>query len=271
MATMNNQSASPFFGKLPLELRRMVYCFCLFVGEVAPYDECHGSESHGFKSHDLESPYVPLLRTCKAIYLEAEPVIYENTFILSDARAVRKLFETTLPTPARKLLLKSLKLCLQINDHRPRDCLAPINDLIAHKGVQRRVTDTHQTVSEPGCEVYFRSKAVLMGVIWPLQIDPILDCLALNRLVLDLSETFCPFLTCSLEASAIMCFRHGFALQAPKVVEIKGWDAGRADVDDMVRECFRMWTAKRAGRRLSVGSEAQSWLLKAVRKEGWEG
>ena len=77
--------------------------------------------------------------------------------------------------------------------------------------------------------------------------DPILDNLTLDRLVLDLSDSFCGSnCTCRKVAAAIPYFKEGFTLQAPKVVQIKGWDTGCADVEVMVRDCLRVWTLRRA-------------------------
>ena len=83
-------------------------------------------------------------------------------------------------------------------------------------------------------------KSKLRDVTWQRKVDPILDKFTLERLVLDLSDSFCEddSCKCRLAGMAILCFRKGFALQAPKAVEIKGWDAGRPDIDAMVRNCL---------------------------------
>ena len=263
----------------------MVYCHCLFVGEVFPYYDFHCLNDRPLRC-------VSLLRTCKAINLEAEPVLYRNTFVLSSVKAVQQLFDITLSTPARKLLLKSVELSLEGDNSCPVYCWPYFNQDFALEDVQsevvQRVADTLDSLTKSICgeggsksnlEDHLLRKAVLLDAIWPLQIDPILDSLALDRLVLGMTECFRdPKCRYKMEASTIMCFREGFALQAPKVVEIKWWrDAGRADIDAVVLECFQLWTAERAGRRVgavcmapNVVSEAQSWLLEAVRKEKQE-
>ena len=77
-----------------------------------------------------------------------------------------------------------------------------------------------------------------------------------------------------MAAMAILCFKKGFALQAPKAVKIKGWNCVRFDVSTVVRDCLGIWTARRAasvagcaGSALDTISEAEKWLLEAAREE----
>ena len=62
----------------------MIYRHCLFVGKVAPYSNS--------KAKPL-SLYVPLLRVCKALFFEAQPVIYHNTLIVQDDTAIHEIFD----------------------------------------------------------------------------------------------------------------------------------------------------------------------------------
>ena len=84
------------------------------------------------------------------------------------------------------------------------------------------------------------ARTKLRDVAWQRKVDPILDNLTLDRLVLNLSDSFCDGTGCEcrMAAMAIMCFEKGFALQPPKAVVVKGWNAGRPDIDAVVRDCL---------------------------------
>ena len=69
--------------KLPPEIRHLIYNKCLFVGEVVPYVKSTTSPSR---------PQLSLLRTCKALKLEAEPLLYKNTLILKNEGACAIFF-----------------------------------------------------------------------------------------------------------------------------------------------------------------------------------
>ena len=81
---------------LPLEIRQMIYAKCLVVGKCFPYtiagsldeNECNDDDSLKTIESPLESsgygrPNNSLLRACKVIHQEAEPLLYQcNTFVL---------------------------------------------------------------------------------------------------------------------------------------------------------------------------------------------
>ena len=101
---------------------------------------------------------------------------------------------------------------------------------------------------------------------WPLKIDPILENLALDRIVLDLSYSYhSDSCKCNMAAISIMSFDSGFALRAPKAVEIQGWDAGGEDAEAMVHACLGDWTMKRmmgySDPARYTKSKAEEWLL----------
>ena len=227
----------------------MVYRCCLFIGEVAPYSDSKEKAS---------LPYVPFLRTCKAVHVEAEPIIYENTFLLSSTRATKNILHHAFPTPVRKLLLKAVKVSLH------KEELAPNNETLVP-----------MTYIVNGPCVHSLEKARLSKIAWQRKITPILEHLTLNRLILDLGDSVCRrSCKCSMAAMAMMCFEKGFALQVPKTIEVQGQDAGRVDVAAVLQECSRVWTMKRrrqasgySGLALAIESEAEKWLRETASKE----
>ena len=77
-----------------------------------------------------------------------------------------------------------------------------------------------------------------------------------------------------MAAATIMCFEQGLALQISKPVQVKEWDAGRADVEVMARDCLEAWTMRRGGHIAGYAdlasdtySEAKERLLEAALKE----
>lgn len=213
-------------------------------------------------------PQVSLLRVCKALKLEAEPALYKNTFVLKSEDAIQQLFRKTLQTPARKLLLKSIDVTLHQYDFTLQD----IRMSYIHSILDVDTSSFSHLSSRP--EHYFW-KTQQRDISWQRKLDPILDNLALDRLVLDLSGCFChDICECRMEAMAVTCFKKGFESQAPKMVEVKGWVAGRPDVDVVVRDCLGIWTMRRAKHvggsaslALDTISEAEQWLLEVAREE----
>ena len=240
----------------------MVYHCCLFVGEVALNVESETKSS---------LPYVPLLRICKAVKLEAEPVVYKNTFILPGPGAIEDLFDRTFASPARKLLLKSVKISLGNHEYISKDRYWPIRNCVT-KRILISIPPT--TFSERTWRAH-RLDMKECEMIWKRKVVPILENLTLDRLVLDLGDSFCQGgCKCRMAATALTCFKEGFASRAPNVVEIKGWDAVRDDIETVVRDCLQIWTMKRARRvagslnqAQDVNSEAEKWLLEAARSE----
>jgi hypothetical protein len=91
------------FFSLPLKLRTLIYKNALIAkrgSQIMPL----------VKRDEAKETLVPsLLRTCKAIYSEAAPILYsENIFLIDWPRDVRKWFERIGPTNIR--YLKSIRI-----------------------------------------------------------------------------------------------------------------------------------------------------------------
>lgn len=276
----------------------MVYGYCLLVGKVIPYWDINS-----VREEKPPYPYVPLLRTCKAVHFEAEPVVYENIFFLASKQAIERLFTDSLPTPARRLLLTSVEISLYFDDIDKEDKILMRREFLEKMYVSGdsclfgRPSEIHcsqrlfrlrvrpfqsHCYQEPSlpqsCPDSYRiSMNQLRGInAWQNKIIPILGNLTLDRLVLDLSHSCCGVCCtyCHSAPMAIMCFKKGFALRAPRVVQVKGWDAGRANVQVMVQGCLELWTRRQAGRvaaSVAFGVqgmlEAEKWLDKVFCEE----
>lgn len=81
------------FLKLPPEIRLQIYHDCLVVGEVYLYRI----------SYDGNPPAAALLRTCRTIHSEAEPILYQqNTFILKGEEMIQRFFVDSLHDDTRR-------------------------------------------------------------------------------------------------------------------------------------------------------------------------
>ena len=260
----SSRSTSPFFSKIPLELRCLVYNECLFVGEVAAYKKSTTSNA----SH----PQLSLLCTCRRLKVEAEPVIYQNTVILRKEEDIQSFFQKTIPTPARKLLPKSIEVSLGRDDFTTLDSCMVYNHGITKS---RGLLASSGSINEYNREIHRFAKLKLRDATWQRKVDPILDHLRLDRLILDLSDSFCPEdCDCRMAAMAVLCFEKGFAVHTPKIVEVKGWELDDLDIAAVVGECLGTWTMRRAGKvagdadsALGTISEAEKWLLDMASEE----
>ena len=115
-------------------------------------------------------------------------------------------------------------------------------------------------------------KKMQRDIAWPRKVDLILENLTLDQIVLDLTySSGSGGCSCNMAAIAITYFDRGFALQSPKSVEIRGWDADREDVEAMVHDCLELWTSKRMmgypDSARYTKSEAEEWLLEKAARE----
>ena len=125
------------FMALAVEVRLMIYNYCLVVEKVFPYLKAQKKRDTAEKTDLLEypkpntyqagvhgrnkvvlrlpkdstTPNMSLLAVNKIIRTEARPIVYQqNTFVLPNAFYAAKFFKKALPSPAEKLWLKSVEL-----------------------------------------------------------------------------------------------------------------------------------------------------------------
>ena len=162
-------------------------------------------------------------------------------------------------------MLRSVEISLEKKYPMPEDMLS-----FAMRDLSQRI-NTQRTG-------YFDLKMLCLlknmerDIAWPRKVDLILENLTLDRIVLDLSYSPCSGgCNCNMAAVAITYFDRGFALRSPNSVEIKGWDAGREDVEVMVHDCLELWTSKRMigypDSARYAKSEAEEWLLEKMAHE----
>ena len=162
-------------------------------------------------------------------------------------------------------MLRSVEISLENKYPTPEDVL-----FFAMRDLSQRI-NTHGTGYDD-LKMLCLLKNMERDIAWPRKVNPILENLTLDRIVLDLSNSpSSGGCNCNMAAVAITYFDRGFALRSPKSVEIKGWDAGREDVEVMVHDCLELWTSKRmVGHPDSARytkSEAEEWLLEKAARD----
>ena len=125
------------FMELAVEVRLMIYNYCLVIEKVFPCHKAQKKRDTAEKAEFLEYPKpkiyqasehgrnkavlplpkdyatsdISLLAVNKTIRTEARPIVYQqNTFVLPNAFYAAKFFMNALPSPVKKLWLKSVEL-----------------------------------------------------------------------------------------------------------------------------------------------------------------
>ena len=174
-----SRSASPFFSKLPPEIRRFVYKECLYIREIAAYTS---------STTESTRPIISLLHTCKKVKLEAESELYKNIIVLGNEGFIQKFWQETLQTPARKLFPKAIEVSLQRGDFTPQDsCMAYNHATTKIRGVSKfaRFDAWYER------QVHRSTNIQLRDITWQRKVDPILEDLTLDLLILDLYDSRC--------------------------------------------------------------------------------
>ncbi|MCJ1245129.1 hypothetical protein MMC30_002330 [Trapelia coarctata] len=194
----------------PREIRQIIYRYALSVGFVHPY-RLQDSQETGYFT---EVPNVNLLATCRQINAEASALLYsENTFFLPDTDLTIKFFTNALHNATRRAWVKSVHLGLgdhEISVSNLRTINSKIVDVLH---ILPHGTPWYQHVA---CKCYLRQ------VSWPRKVQPILDFLRLDSLVINFAGARCTKGCCFLTASALSAFQAGFAHGMPTNLEICG-------------------------------------------------
>lgn len=246
---------------LPPEVRQLVYAECLVVGKAFPYtvseryheyDNDDDDEDTSLELSGCEVPSVALLRVCKTIHAEAEPMLYQrNTFVLPACDLTRLFFTRSLHNDVRKSWVKSVELKFVAADLTKEDreivldaqiALAR-NDLLfpekcLHDSEAETETETVITLTRDLHEAYSKR---LGNVAWPRKASYVLDHLALREIKLRFGLSECNEGCCLLQDTAIWAMKRGFAEGMPVDVIIRGLGKAR----EPYRKVMAKWTSMR--------------------------
>lgn len=247
----------------------MIYEYCLVVGQVTPFTD---------SPPEADIPNIALFRVCKTMHEEAEPYLYLNTLILATSSTVERLINVCLHTPARKLMLKSVDLRLGTSALSEED-VGAINKSIQSRGPENKNAGTAPWALFIRYGPRLR-KETLRNIIWPSVMSLVLDHTRLDSLVTNMSESFRRRGSCDMAASALLSLEKGFALGAPKKVEVtyvnfpERMEDLKLILDKGMQECVSLWTQKRAGMVYLPPTHdshlVHSRLLIMAKYEGWE-
>ena len=260
------------FFAFPVELRLLIYHFCLFVGVVCPYAK---------RLPYRDYPNVKLLRTCKAIYSEAEPLIFKNRFTFSTPAALQKLFDQSLMTPYRKSRVLYLGLIFRWTGLSEKQA-----DQVLDEAHRRQFEDT---IDEPESEttaslikhIHQQRKVVLINTTWQSMTGLVLEHLRPRHLNIDLNNCLDRTKCCSLQSAAISTFLPGFREAVPlrsiKLRGIYGFDDRKtmSTAEILLLSIIKVRTSLRADEcpiypsalDAPLSREAEKYLLKEAESE----
>ena len=238
--------------RIPLEVRQMIYTECLVVGKVFPYafgknydeyDGDYGDEPTICESFSYNAPEVALLRACKAIHQEAEPLLYQrNTFRLPVFDLTARFFKRSLHNEARRAMVKCVNVSFKATD-LTRDEREQVLD-VQLEGARYNMLFPEQLRSWPNDfkqELHEAYKKRLQTVVWPRKASFIFDHLSLEYLMVDFTYSKCNEGCCNMRPEAAMALRAGFARSMPKSLKLRGLPVGT----EALLEALETWTARR--------------------------
>lgn len=107
------------------------------------------------------------------------------------------------------LIGKDREICLKHTSPHRHDILNPTGE-----GLHAFYTTLHRYES-----------VELVQEIWPRKLKPVVDCLLLDKLVVDLGDSCCTGRCCKMaDYETRKAFSSGFAMGMPKVVQLRGAD-----------------------------------------------
>ena len=243
----------PQFLTVPLEIRNAVYELCLVRGKVFPYTVTEENEERQFvkgekdpmmKFHGYTAPDVNILSVCKATYHEAAPILYgKNTFVLPTCGLTTRFFETALKTPIQQSWISSVEIRFQHEDMTIKE------ENLAHllaKNEFSFMQAGNGPWMPPGNNLSV-SILYLINVVWKEKLDPILDLLYLDNLVIDLGGSLWRNRGMrDLNRYVLDLFKKGFARGVPKSFTIKHkMTMALVKDSDEDRRFFEYWSRER--------------------------
>lgn len=213
----------------------MIYKYCLVVSKVFPYtlNETYNAIHHWYGPNTTkrdalgyEPPEVSILRACRSIYQEAEPILYQNnTFVLPIGRLTAQFFEVSLNTDTRRAWVTSVQIGLE-----PQDMTLKHRE----KVLDERIFIARQDLLYPSAwdlrdfadKLHDAYTAHLRTVLWPQKVAPLLMFLRLEKLVIDTEHCRCIQGCCTMifQAQSVLysAFRNGFIHGTPEDLGFRG-------------------------------------------------
>ncbi|KAL9607291.1 MAG: hypothetical protein Q9167_007782, partial [Letrouitia subvulpina] len=171
-----NDTRLCFLG-LPRPIRRKIYILCLSGGKFHPFaHSSYSSKTANRIRAGREAPAVALLRTCKLVFMEAEPVLYGyNTFCLHTGPAITA-FLNMMRNPVRRSWIRSVETSISAQDMTSKERDLVVSRLEGEGEGLEKEKELHHAVRQH-----------LAHVIWPKKLKPIL-AMKLEYLFVDLTE-----------------------------------------------------------------------------------
>lgn len=249
------------FFKLPPEIRRNIYHDCLVVGRVFPYMfhrlSDNDDDSYYYTNYFNEPlPAAALLRTCRTIHSEAEPLLYqENTFVLSKPEAIDRFFDRSLHSDSRRAWISSVELVIAMLDITRGDREAKLDEQLE---LSRESMLFPESVPQPwlrngvydwDAHLHQAYKACLTATVWPRKVGLITKHLRLRELVIDFTYAVCLKMCCNLRKQALEDLRKLRVEELPKTLEVvyehEDEDCVIRDDVQAAKELMAVWSSTR--------------------------
>ncbi|KAL6712924.1 hypothetical protein ACLMJK_009479 [Lecanora helva] len=227
--------------KVPAEIREIIYAQCLVVGKVYPYlgsmdCETDGGDDDDSSAEELDSrafPQVALLRLCRAVHEEAEPILYgQNQFVLPPLELTTRLFSRSLYNDERRMMVKSVVFTFEDPD------------LSRNNGELSEARYATGSPEEFEARLFFtilkNSRERLVKFAWLQKAFHLLD-LELDELVIDLGD-----FGVSMKVEAICALSMGLGKAMPKRIELLYWrdGVGKQPGQEPITELLETWTMR---------------------------
>jgi len=266
---------------LPAELRKMIYSHALIVGNVYPYRKTE-LEEHTMCQHRKMAPHhqavahpcVNILFTCRLIHQEAVSILYSQNIVnLPVSILTERFFKTALHNLERCSWVKSVHIGFLTDDLTEDQRTELLQPIIAdtQKDLVRMSNELRVTVMDFGSTVHQVFNEHLRTCAWSRKVNPVLENLKLDMLILDFDDCTCVDRCCQMAAYALSSLKPGFAHEMPKEVTVLGfefemYDLGTCDrwelfdgwMEDefFIEGLIKQWTEKRRRKAHGITEDA---------------
>ena len=229
----------------------MIYSHALVVGDVYPYrktelEEHTMSQYREMAAHlAVAHPCVNILFTCRLIHQEAESVLYSQNIInLPVSILTERFFKVALHNLERCNWVKTVRVRFLTDDLTEDQRTELLQPIIAdtQKDLVRMSDELRITVMDFGSTVHQVFNEHLRTCAWSHKVNPVLENLKLDKLILNFDACTCVDGCCQMAAYALSSLRSGFAHEMPKEITVSGFEYELYDLATCDRwESFENW------------------------------
>ena len=240
---------SAILTKVPLEVRLIIWRYCLFVDVLHPFAKKRKDQA----PHN-ESASVALLRVSRQIYAEADLVFLTNTFRFWSPDTLEQFLSTGLQSRSRRNRVQSIELSFQqvaMNKDSYLVLLHDANDRRIEEDMNGTLGDGTAGMAK---QIHYLKKQAYKVDFWQPMTSLVLEHLKPRRLMIDLRFCHDEHKCCALQATALSTFRGGFRDgHVPILLRIRGChgfmdsaEPGLHVADQLMLAMIQLWALRAA-------------------------